>query len=218
MSQNDTFIDEVSEELRRERLFRLFRRWGPWVLAALILIVAASAWNEWTKAQERAAREAAGDALRAALTIEEPSARIEALRALDGPDWPADLPLSLALAGAQAEAAEAEAAEATLRLVIDDPAIDAIYRDAARLKLLTLRRDMAPADRRALLDPMVGPDAPFRLLALEQRAVAWIEEAEDGRAREDLQAILDDPLATGDLRFRADQLLTAIGGANAETD
>lgn len=211
VSQTDSFVEEVTEELRRDRLFAAFRRWGPFVLAALVLIVGASAWNEWRRHEAERQRQEAGDALRAALAIEAPQERLAALDRLAGPDWPAPLPLAFARAAAEAEAGRPEEAEGILRAIMDDAGADQIYRDLARLRLLSLRPGMAPEERRALLDPMVGPDAPFRLLALEQRAVAWIDADAPDKAIADLRAILADPLATGDLRFRAAELMRALG-------
>ena len=55
MSDTDSFIDEVTEEVRRDRLFGLMKRYG-WIAAlAVLLIVGGAAWNEWRKAQDRAA-------------------------------------------------------------------------------------------------------------------------------------------------------------------
>ena len=46
MSDSDSFINEVSEELRRDRLFALMRRWG-WLAGLVVLaIVGAAAWFE----------------------------------------------------------------------------------------------------------------------------------------------------------------------------
>ena len=54
MSDSDSFIDEVTEEVRRDRLFLLLRRWG-WIGALLIVVVVGgAAWNEYRKAQEMA--------------------------------------------------------------------------------------------------------------------------------------------------------------------
>ena len=51
MSLNDSFIQEVSDEVRRDRLFGLFRRYG-WVAACLILfLVGGAGINEWRKSQ-----------------------------------------------------------------------------------------------------------------------------------------------------------------------
>ena len=41
-NQNDSFIDEVTEDLRRDRLFNAFRRYG-WIAILLILAIGIAA-------------------------------------------------------------------------------------------------------------------------------------------------------------------------------
>lgn len=213
MSETDSFVEEVSEELRRDRLFRLFRRYGPYAIAALVILVGASAWNEWRKAERLAAMAEAGDALRAALAMTDPAARAEALAPLSAPGAAAPLVAALLEAQARAQAGDAARAKAILEGIAATPDTDPVYRDAARLRLVALGlAGTTPAERVALLDPLTGPDAPFRLLALEQRAVARIEQGETEAARGDLGAILADPLTTQALRARAQGLIEAIGG------
>ncbi len=54
MSNNDSFIDEVTEEVRRDRLFGLYRKYG-WIGLVLILgIVGGTAANEWLKSRDEA--------------------------------------------------------------------------------------------------------------------------------------------------------------------
>ena len=49
MSDTDSFIDEVTEEVRRDKLFGYFRRYG-WIAALVILaLVGTTAYNEWKK-------------------------------------------------------------------------------------------------------------------------------------------------------------------------
>ena len=38
MSNPDSFIDEVTEEVRRDKLFALFRKWG-WVGVLLVVVI-----------------------------------------------------------------------------------------------------------------------------------------------------------------------------------
>ena len=42
MSDSDSFIDEVTEEVRRDRLFGYFRRYG-WIAAVVIVVVVGGA-------------------------------------------------------------------------------------------------------------------------------------------------------------------------------
>ena len=83
MSDTDSFIDEVNEEVRRDRMFNLFRRYGWIAVAAVLLLVGGAAWNELRASQERAQSEAMGDAIVAALNLETASARAAALQEIE---------------------------------------------------------------------------------------------------------------------------------------
>ena len=83
MSNPDSFIDEVTEEMRRDKLFGYLRRYG-WVAVLIVLgIVGGTAWNEYRSAQDRAAAQAAGDALLAALAENDEAARATAMAAVN---------------------------------------------------------------------------------------------------------------------------------------
>ncbi len=81
MANTDSFINEVTEEVRRDRLFAVLRRWGWLAVVLVLLIVGGAAWNEWRKAEARAEAEARGDALLAALEANDPSGMLAALAA-----------------------------------------------------------------------------------------------------------------------------------------
>ena len=67
VSDTDSFIDEVTEEVRRDQLFALFRKYGWIGILAIVLIVGGASWSEWRKAQAEAKAQAFGDALVAAM-------------------------------------------------------------------------------------------------------------------------------------------------------
>jgi hypothetical protein len=218
VSETDSFVDEVSDELRRDRLFAQFRRFGPYVIAGLVLLVAASAWNEWRKAEAAAAREAAGDALRAALALPLAEDRAKALAAVTGPEGAVPLPARLLSAQALFDAGKEKAAADALSAIAAEAGADPLYRDLAVLRLVSLRGEaMPPAERVTTLDPLTAPGAPFRLLALEQRAIARAALGETAKAIDDLQVVLADPAATEGLKGRAGLLLRALGGSPAAT-
>ena len=82
MSSPDSFIDEVTEEVRRDRLFAAFRKYG-WVGVLIVLgIVGGAGWNEWTKAQALARAQAFGDAVTDSLDLGGAEDRRAALAAL----------------------------------------------------------------------------------------------------------------------------------------
>ncbi len=83
MSQSESFIEEVTEEVRRDRLFGLMRRYGWIAILVVLALVGGAAWNEWRKAQDAAAAQAAGDALIAALSADDSAARVSALREVE---------------------------------------------------------------------------------------------------------------------------------------
>ncbi len=213
MSNNDSFIEEVSEEVRRDRLFRLFRKYG-WIAGVVIVaLVGGASYNEWAKATQRAEAEARGDAMLEALRIEDDTERAAAFEKLMVSDAKASVLLSFQTAAALVLAGDKEAAAVTLQKVSDDSAADPIYRDLAALKIIMLRgQDMARADRLATLDRLATAGQPFRLLALEQRAIVRLESGDTEQALADLKSILEDPQTTRELRQRAAQLTLALGG------
>ena len=83
MSETDSFIDEVTEEVRRDRLFAMFRKYGWIGILGVLLIVGGAAWNEWQKARAEAAAQSFGDKVAAAMANNEPAARETALTGIE---------------------------------------------------------------------------------------------------------------------------------------
>lgn len=205
MSQSDSFIDEVTDELRRDRLFATFKRWA-WVGVALVLlVVGGAAVREWRLSSDRAAAEARGDALLSA--FEAGDAEAVAAMAAEAEGATAGVVALLAAA------AEPEEAAARLEAVAADPELPARYRDLAVLKAVLLAPDAAVEERRARLEAISGPGAPYRLLAAEQLALLSVEAGETEAALAALEALLEDAEATDALRERARQLIVALGGS-----
>ena len=71
---------------------------------------------------------------------------------------------------------------------------------------------MPEADRRAALDELSRPGAPYRALALEQVALLQIASGDRETAMTSLRALLQEPDVTPGLRRRASQLIVALGG------
>lgn len=212
MSDTDSFITEVSEEVRKDKLYKLMRRYG-WIPIALILIVVGGAsYIEWQKSKARASAQATGDALMAALGEDTPEARATALGAYQsdgGPDQRAVV--GLLRAAAEAEAGEDAKARVTLGDIAASDDVPTLYRDLAVLKSVMLP-GAGPDARIEQLEPLMVPGNPYRLLAIEQRALAEIEKGDTDTAIQTLQDIRSDAAGTEGLRRRATQLIVALGG------
>ena len=217
MSDADSFIDEVTEEVRRDRLFRLMRRYG-WIAAVVIVaVVAGAAYNEYRKAQATASAQALGDAMLAALANDAPDQRAEALAGIEADSPGGEAVLDFLTAAARAEAGETEAAVADLQDIARNGDLPEIYREIAQFKALTLQTETLPAaDRRLQFEALAQPGKPLRLLAEEQMALIDISEGETEAALDRLQAILQDAEADAGLQQRARQVIVALGGTPAQ--
>lgn len=211
MSNPDSFIEEVTEEVRRDKLFAMFRKYG-WIGALLVAgIVGGAAWNEYQKAQAMARAEGFGDAMLDALDQGGEAERQAAIAAI-----PAD-GSQLALRGlmqASDPATDKAVALAGLDALIADASQPEIYRDLAQLRrVMVAGADMPVADRRAALEGISAPGRAFRPLAAEQLAYLLIEEGKTAEAIAALTALMQDQDAPGGLKARAGQVITALGGA-----
>lgn len=213
LADQDSFITEVTDEVRRDRLFTMMRRYGWIAILLVVVIVGGAAFNEWRKAQARAEAEALGDATLAALANDDAAARADALSAISNrTDGGRRAVLLLLQAASLTEAGDDEGAQLALETLSGDPDVPAIYRDIALLKSVIAAPGSDPEARIARLQPLAMPGNPLRLMALEQRAFAEIELGRTDAAIATLQGILADAERTEDLRRRASQLIVALGG------
>jgi hypothetical protein len=213
MSETDSFIDEVSEEVRRDRLYGLMRKYGWIGILAIFLLVGGAAYNEWNKAAKQAAAQDLGDSLLSALEQPEAADRLAALDVIDGETADARALIGL-LKSAQAQSdGDITAAATALNGLISDADVPKAYRDLATLKLVLLKGVEMPIEaRRESLLSLAVAGAPFRLLAQEKLALLDVEAGDVPAAISRLHDIIGDVEVTAGLRNRASQLIMVLGG------
>lgn len=219
VSETDSFIEEVTEEVRRDRLFAQFRKYGWIGVLAVLVIVGGAGFSEYRKAQTRAAAEASGDALLAALQKDAVTDRIGALSKVDTGDDKSQmiarflLATELAVGGRDEESAEA------LTGIGTGEEIAPIYRQIAAFKALAINAgNLSVEDRRMQLEALAQPGAPLRLLAEEQLALLELEGSDTDAAIERLKRVIADAEVTPGLRQRATQLIVVLGGEAPGTE
>lgn len=209
MSETDSFIKEVTEEVRQDRMFRLWKKYGPYAVAGIVSVVAVTAGLNWMKHREiQQARETGG----AFLATEIGSVRDQETL-IGGVEGPAAVIVRLRLAAAKAEAGDTAAAVELYRQVAGEAGLDPAYSHLARLQAVRIgAATMDSAEAIAELGPLTAEGAPYRLLALELRAMIRLNAGSADAAHADLWAIMADPAATRGGTERAVALLLSSGG------
>ncbi len=213
MSDTDSFIDEVTEEVRRDRLFAMMKRYGWIAVLVVLLVVGGAAFREYRSATEQAKAEALGDAMLAALENDDSPARIAALSDVQSDSAGGRAVARMLETGELVRNGEEAAAITLLDSLSTDGDVPETYRQLASFKALLLKsKDMDAATRKIQIEGVIAAGGPLRLFAEEQMALAELDAGEADAAMARLQRILQDAETTGGLRQRASQLIVALGG------
>ncbi len=214
MSESDSFITEVTEEVRRDKLFTTFKKYA-WVLALVVLaIVGGTAYNEWNKGAMAKKAQLTGDVMRAAVDAGDAGTLAE----LAAEDIPASVLANFQHSTVLALADDIDGAVAALTNITDSSSLSDIYTDLAWLKIIILNGENMSADERDnIIDSISQETDPYRLLGIEQRALQHIRDGNTDAALADLARILADETLSQGLSGRAQQLTISLGGELAIT-
>ncbi|MEM8624448.1 MAG: tetratricopeptide repeat protein [Pseudomonadota bacterium] len=207
MSETDSFIREVTEEVRQDRMLRYWKKYGPLIIGGIVLIVAIAAGLAWW--QRLAEEQAASNGGLLLQAQEAAPADIQTITA--GVEGGAQVIAQLRTAQATAAAGDRQGAAQLYDAIAEDQSLAPRYRDLARLEAVRLRATLGePLAMLPVLDELAMPGAPFRPLALELRAALKLNAGDVAGARADLGAVVADATATGETRARVQALLQTL--------
>ncbi|TCD13415.1 tetratricopeptide repeat protein [Oricola cellulosilytica] len=212
---DDSFIREVEEELRSDRLQSIWKRYGPFVIGAAVAIVLATAgyraWEYYTDSRASAS----GDRFLAALNDAgegNTEAALAELRSLEQDGYGAYPVLARMRAATllQQQGDAAGAVAAFDEVAADGSAPDAI-RDIARIRAAYILVDSGSAsDVAERAEPLASDSHPMRHAAREALGLAAWKEERLADAKALFQQILDDPAAPRNTMQRASLMLDLI--------
>ncbi|HAU29456.1 MAG TPA: hypothetical protein DCW68_05015 [Rhodospirillaceae bacterium] len=204
-------IDEIEEDIQRERLNKIWEKYGNHFIAAAVAIVIGTGafvtWKSWIQtrnAENTAAFIAALDTAQA----DDTQKAIDALAALakNTPEIQAAL-TNIQLAALKVRQGDQEAAVAIYDRMAASPLPQA-YRNLALFLSIQAQADMGDADSLlARIAPLTDTESPWRSLARELAATIHLRKGDKVAARALLEANIDDADASALLRGRDEALI-----------
>jgi len=210
VSNTDGFIEEVSEEVRKDKLFALYKKYG-WIAVLVIFgLVGGAVFLEYQKSASANAAAARGDALIAALEQDDATLRALELNNISNSGG-TEVPIAeLHRAGVLLEQDDTLGA---LKIYDSLKSGTDIYAQIATLKAIMVRGStMNIDDRIKTLETMSAAGNPFRTIALEQKAIAYIDSGDGKEALSVLMSLINEAGVSQALLSRSQQMIVALGG------
>jgi hypothetical protein len=209
-------FQEVDEAVRKDELREWWGRYGTWVIAGAVIVVVAVAglvgWRQYDTAQ-RAEASAAYSAALAKIAQDPAAARADFEK--QASSAPAPYRALAALIAAQLrETLEAQVAALT---AVAPTLSSAELTDLANVIAAFKSVDSPKAEEMvARLEPLAGPDRPFRLSVRELQALVAVHKGDTKRARELWSEIAKDPAAPQGAAQRVSAMLNLYGAPEAK--
>jgi len=207
---------EVDEAVRKDELREWWDRWGTWIVTGAVVVVVAVAgvvgWRQYD-ASQRAAASVAYSAALAQIPQDQAAARAAfEQQAKDAPEPYRSLAAMIA-----AQLREPLDAQVTALLAVAPTLSASELADLATVMAAFKGVDSPRAEELvAKLEPLAGPDRPFRLSVRELQAIVAVRKGDLKRARELWTEISKDPQAPQGTAQRASAMLNLYGSAEAK--
>lgn len=217
-SDLQSLIDEVSEDLRRDRALALARKYGPYAIAlALIVIIGVAGWVGWQ--HYRTSRNLGLSTTYASALAEVDNGSKDKAEALLG-DVIKSAPSSgygtlarLQQAALKAKAGDTKGAAAIYDAISKDTGVDPSFRDLGTiLYALTVLDTADPAQLAARLKPLADGNGPWRASAIEASAYLALRTGDKAHAHQLFAQLADDESAPQEVRARAAAMASTLGG------
>jgi hypothetical protein len=213
---SDTFVREVDEELRRDRVTSLFTRYGWYIIGGVVLILAAiGGWIWWQNRQAELAGQESEKLIQVIEQLDRNNAKgaagmIDELAASDRDGY--RIAALFTRANAQISTGAIPAAVETLKGIAADGDAPQPYRDAALIRQTQLEMDnLPPSQLEQRLRPLAQPGNAWHGSAGEMLAVALIRQQKFQEAGRVFEAMAKDQSVPDTIRARAIQMASSLG-------
>lgn len=213
---SETFLREVDENLRRDRLQDFLRTYGKWLIAAVVLLLAAvGGWIYWQDRQQKQAAENSETLHKTFTDIAEGKANAaqKPLDALEkSPSDAVRASATLAEAAVALDKNDRNAAIAKYREISEDSGLPQVYRDLGTVRATALEFDaLKPEQVIARLEPLAKAGNPWFGSAGEMTALALLKQGKRAEAGKLFAAVAADKQVPSPIRSRAVQIAGTLG-------
>ena len=217
-NENDSFIREVNEQIRSEKLSNFWGRYGAVVIGAAVLIVLASAgagiYEYWSNSRASAS----GDQFSNALKLASEGKNDEALKALTELESAGhgDYPILAKFRAATllAQKGDAAGAIAAFTAIGNDASAPQIFRDMAKVRAAFLLIDNGTYEQvSAEVEALSSDGQPLRNSAREALGLAAYKAGNLAQAKQWFELITGDSQAPRNTANRAQVLLDNIAAS-----
>ena len=198
MANPESFLEEVAEEVRRDRLFKFFKKNG-WIIAFVILAtLCASIAYEWRKNSEISRAKSNGDLLTLALEKSQ-KGNLEELLGLLSDNSPYLRPSSDLMAVTKLYYAEllynidndSSESMSVLKEIFSNESISTTLRQLAKIKYLLLFSGDNKV-KQDLIDELSSPGNHYRFLAQEHKVQTYLASGMSDEANRQIDILLND--------------------------
>lgn len=215
-AENDAFLREVDEELRRDQITGFWKTYGKWVAVAIGLGLVLFGGYLWYRNHQQEQAGLEGERLSVALdqltTNQDAKARpaLDALAASKRPGYSASARLALADIAMQKD--DAKGAAAQYGAIAADTRLARPFRDLALVRQSAAQFDVVPpAETIARLKPLAVAGNPWLGSAGEMVAVAYLRQNDQASAGRMFALIAGDRRVPRSIRSRAVQMAGILG-------
>jgi hypothetical protein len=212
----ENLIEEVDEDLRKDRALALMRRYGPYVLALTLGVIIAVAgvvtWRYYSAQHEMARAATYTQALDAINRGDaEESQRLLNEVMSTAPDSGYGVLARFQDAALKAKGGDSAGAAAIYDAISGDSGVDPLFRDLGTVLYALAALDSAdPAQLAARLQPLADGKGPWRYTAMEASAFLALRTGDNDRARDLFSRIANDSQAPEEARGRAAAMASTL--------
>ncbi len=192
MVESENFIKEVSEEVKKDNLFKILNKFKWPLFALIILLIGVVGGNEYFKFSKKARAQKNGEFLVSVVENLKNNGQI-VTEEIDNKFLSVFIKLNEAKYFE--EKGDTKSATAAYEYIINKHGENKFFNHYSKFQLYLIDPAKSLSDKKKvdILDELSGPDGPLKLLALEQKLYLYVKISDLSNIKSHVKLILSDP-------------------------